>query len=288
MAQRPTSSHALAARCRRTLLAMTADERVPEVLRRIPGRLGMKPLHNPDLQESELRLYLGDSFKPGRLQRSFEVVDDEFAQIGDEAAFYRTSQGYLYNLTAFAMWPTKDPYLAEIEALLRPRARLLDYGCGIGSDGLYLSDRGYRVGFADFANPSTEYLRWRLGHRGLQADIYDLDHDEIPSGFDLAFSFDVIEHVPDALAFLSELETHARRVLVNLLEPEEGETPLHHQLPVAELLRYAAGNGLQRYALYWGRSHLVLYEPGAPSRPSAARRARQTAARLEGRAPARV
>ena len=75
-----------------------------------------------------------------------------------------------------------------------PGSRLLDYGCGIGSDGLMLLEAGYRVEFADFDNPSTEYLRWRLEQRGFDAPVHDLDKD-VPDGFDAAYAFDVIEHV---------------------------------------------------------------------------------------------
>src|SRR5207247_5879932 len=118
------------------------------------------------------------------------------------------------------MTQTKAPYLSEVARTVSPGARILDYGCGIGSDGLALIDAGYRVEFADFDNPSTRYLRWRLEHRGLKARIYDLDRETPASDFDLAFAFDVIEHVDDPFAFLESLERAAGTVVVNFLEPE--------------------------------------------------------------------
>ena len=145
---------------------------------------------------------------------------------------------------------------------------------------LRLLTDGYRVTFADFANPSTAYLRWRLERRGVTAPVYDLDADELPGGFDLAYAFDVIEHVAEPFAFLAELERRSQRVLVNLLEPEPGETALHHELPIAELLEHAAASGLRSYALHHGRSHLVLYEPGKRSQPLAAAAARRAATRI--------
>lgn len=270
----------LTAQCRRHLLKLSSSNRVPYRVTRLPFRLGLKPLHDPVREHAELRQYLGDSFEPRQLQDPVKLVDDELAQIGDEGELYRTSRGYLYNLTAFAMSTTKDPYLADLETFIPAPARVLDYGCGIGSDGLYLIDRGYRVGFADFDNPSTAYLRWRLANRGVSGDIYDLDRSEVPSGFDLAFSFDVIEHVPDPFDFLSRMESHADYVLVNLLEPVENDTPLHHHLPVRDLLEYVIGRGLQRYSLHYGFSHLVLYHPGAAGRPAAVRAARRAMARI--------
>lgn len=227
------------------------------------GRRGRAPEipFDPDREREELRAYLGDRYEQGRLERWQETLEEEYARIGDEATLYRTSEAYLYNLTAFAMSGTKRPYLADLAAAVAPPARLLDYGCGIGSDGLALIEAGYRVAFADFGNPSARYLRWRLARRGLEADLYDLDADEVPGGFDAAFAFDVIEHVDDPFAFLAGLERRAALVAVNFLEPVAGESALHRPLPVADLVRHAAAHRLRRHRRYHGRSHLVLYEP---------------------------
>ena len=235
---------------------------------------------DPAREEAELREYLGDAFELDRLQRYQHTLDEEYAEIGDEQAFYRTSNGYLYNLTAFAMTGTKLPYLAELERQVAPGARLLDYGCGIGADGLLLLEAGYRVEFADFANPSVEYLRWRLAHRGLDAPIHDLQQ-HVPDGFDAAYAFDVIEHVDDPFAFLGEMERRARIVCVNFLEPEPDDQDLHHELPIRELVDHAADRGLLHYAVLHRRSHLVLYESAPASAPRrAANRARVRATRL--------
>jgi SAM-dependent methyltransferase len=220
---------------------------------------------DPQRELAELKEYLGDSYDHARLQRYEEAVDQELAQVGDEPTLYRTSQMYLYNLTAFAMSRTKEPYLRDLTAVAPADGRILDYGCGIGSDGLLLLEAGYDVGFADFANPSTEYLRWRLRKRGLEAPIYDLDSEPPPPGWDAAYSFDVIEHVDDPFGFLSRLEGLARLVVVNFLEPLPDEPDVHHELPIPALLDHAAARRLRRYRLYYGRSHLVLYEgePGS-------------------------
>ena len=208
----------------------------------------------------ELRAYLGDTFDERLLRDHQAAVDAEEEAAPDEATFYRTSQAYLYDLTAFSMWDTKVPYLEDLCRYLGRGARLLDYGCGIGADGLRLLDRGYQVDFADFDNPSTAYLRWRLEHRGLDAAVHDLDLD-VPAGFDAAFSFDVIEHVDDPFQFLAELEARAAVVAVNFLEPDPADTHLHRPLPISRLLDHCADRGLLRYRRYHGRSHVVVYRP---------------------------
>jgi SAM-dependent methyltransferase len=217
---------------------------------------------DPAREEEELREYLGAEFELDRLWHYQEQLDAEVAAAPDEATFYRTSRAYLYNLTAFAMTGTKLPYLRELTRRIPPGARLLDYGCGIGSDGMMLLEAGYEVEFADFDNPSTQYLRWRLARRGHEARIHDLARD-VPSGFDAAFAFDVIEHVPDPFDFLAQMEARARIVEVNFLEPAPGDQKLHHELPIRSLVAHAARQRLLLYRVLHGRSHLVLYEPEA-------------------------
>lgn len=256
--------------------------------------------HHPAREEAELREYMGAAYDRSRLERYQAQLDAEFATYADEERFYRTSQAYLYNLTAFAMTGTKLPYLRELARRVPPGSRVLDYGCGIGSDGLVLLEAGYRVEFAEFDNPSVAYLRWRLRRRGVEAPVHDLD-TEVPGGFAAAYAFDVIEHVRDPFAFLAEMERRARLVEVNLLEGEPDDQALHYDLPVEDLLRYAARRRLVSYRVLHGRSHLVLYRPELVGRlgralnhgrlrvggTRAARRTARPSLRRTGRASAR-
>ena len=221
---------------------------------------------DPDREVAELRAYLGDAYDEAMLRRHQAEVEEELARTGDEQRFYRTSEAYLYDLTAFAMSKTKEPYLETVTRLVEPGARILDVGCGIGSDGLALLEAGHVVTFADFDNPSTRYLRWRLEQRGLEATIVDLDEQPLPAGEDLAYAFDVIVHVDDPAGLLDRMEASARIVMVNLLEPAPDDPPHHRDLPIAGLLGRAARHRVRAYAVHHGRSHLVAYD-SAPAGP---------------------
>ena len=232
---------------------------------------------------AELKQYLGDAYDESLLRGHTIAVDREFDAAADEDTFYRTSRMYLYDLTVFAMTGTKRPYVAALKSLVRPGARILDWGCGIGADGLRLLEEGYRVSFADFDNPSTEYLKWRLKHRALEADIFDVAAGDAPGGFDAAYSFDVIEHVEDPFAFLDALERRAEIVMVNLLEPDPNDVHPHKPLPIAAIMRHAERKGLLFYAKFHGRSHLIAYRA---AEGSATMRLRGRARRLAGTARA--
>ncbi|HEY1636130.1 MAG TPA: glycosyltransferase [Acidimicrobiales bacterium] len=235
---------------------------------------------------ADLKAYLGDEFDLQTLWSHENAVDEEERRAPDEGTFYRTSDMYLYDLTAFAMTGTKRPYLAALRQCVPAPARVLDYGCGIGSDGLRLTPGGYQMAFADFDNPSTRYLRWRLRRRGIDAPVYDLDR-EVPGGFDAVYAFDVIEHTDDPLSFLREVERLAEVVAVNLLEPDPADTHLHRPLPIGTILDRATEGGLLHYRKYHRRSHLVIYRSAGFNRlrSRGERLIGATAAHLDGFGP---
>lgn len=244
----------------------------------------LRSVIDPASEEADLRAYLGDAYDHTRLMHYEAQLEDELAEIGDEQTLYRRSMAYLYNLTAFAMTGTKDPYRAWIDEAFPAGGRLVDVGCGIGADGLALMrGGGHDVTFADFDNPSVAYLRTRL-RDGESPRIVDLDREALPPGHDLAYAFDVLEHVEEPFALLGSMEAAASLVLVNLLEPEPGETALHHELPLSDLLDHATARGLVRYRRFHaGRSHLLLYRGGAGTpRLGPAARLRSRAVRLLG------
>ena len=98
---------------------------------------------DPARERDELRAYLGDRYDEDRLTHYAETLEAEWSGCGDEGAFYRTSEAYLYNLTAFAMTRTKEPYLQELARHVAPGARILDYGCGYGFDAAYFEWQAY-------------------------------------------------------------------------------------------------------------------------------------------------
>lgn len=213
---------------------------------------------------AELEAYLGEDFSADDAREASALVAQEFNRYDDLTDFYRSSGAYLYDLTQFSLTGTKDPYRALIRLLTEPGAKILDYGCGIGSDGLRLVQDGYDVTFADFDNPSTAYLRWRLARRCLSSQV--LDVERLPAGlrFDLAYSFDVLEHVEDPVGFLERLEGMASIVAVNfIIEEHSDEFPMHFTHDWAALLeRTEREHTLIFDSFLYPNSQLVVYAVG--------------------------
>lgn len=81
--------------------------------------------------------------------------------------------------------------------------KLLDIGCGIGTIGLVLSNKGFEVTGIDFSEVAVGKSR----QAGLKATVCDVDKDGLvfpDESFDVVWAGDVIEHVFDPLFLLEE------------------------------------------------------------------------------------
>lgn len=181
--------------------------------------------------------FLGGDFDPALTDYGAccAFVEDEFARLG--ADFYRTSVGYLYELTHFHFSPYKDPFFKTVVAFAEESGlrSIADVGCGIALDAQILLTAGYEVALYDFDSPSTRYATWRLtrdiGGRHVVHALDQLGHRR----HDLVYAVDVLEHAPDPVALVAGLFAAGNHVCVNLFEhdpsPWDGgdmHYPLNH------------------------------------------------------------
>jgi SAM-dependent methyltransferase len=153
------------------------------------------------------------------------------------AAFYRDQFTEAYEL---ANWhcgrTTGTPPLnyARAARFARRRGlrRVLDFGSGIGSGSLCLAETGCEVWSADIARGLLSFVAHRLGRRGHQPHVVDLNTAAPPcSYFDLITCFDVLEHIPDQLGTLRRLESYLSTggvLFVNLMrDSRDPNRPMH-------------------------------------------------------------
>jgi 2-polyprenyl-3-methyl-5-hydroxy-6-metoxy-1,4-benzoquinol methylase len=102
----------------------------------------------------------------------------------------------------------------EFAAGLIPRgARVLDVACGVGYGSKILSDRSpaAEIRAADISEGAIAYAREHYQTPKVQFDVGDALELDWPAGhFDVAVSFETIEHLPDAPHFLSRLRAALR------------------------------------------------------------------------------
>lgn len=93
-----------------------------------------------------------------------------------------------------------DERLRNIALFVKPHARLLDVGSGMGQFALRAREAGYAVNAMDKAVPGISYLR----NQGIRA-YTDLSH--VPNhAYEVVTLFDVIEHIKRPYPFLKEVK----------------------------------------------------------------------------------
>ncbi len=214
----------------------------------------------------DLRRYLGERYDSARLVYGSRHPDVKTSS-GTQPEGEWSDQDRLYELARQALAGRTDHALSLLQRHLLPLSRVLEYGCGIGSDGLRLAQAGYSVQFADHPGPPLTYLTWRLGDRGLLLPIYELGLVQLPGDLDAALCLDAAGPGRDPVAILHQLEQVAPMVALGLFAEAPGPSP-RTSVPV-ELL--AAGTGrshlVARYELSGG-SLLLLYGQKQPWLPT--------------------
>lgn len=135
-------------------------------------------------------------------------------------AFYREADLYIWELMQWhaslgrrSYWQT----LAQVVQRFPPDAgfrRVLDYGCGIGTDGLFLALSGYDVALMDVDGPAFRFAKHRFERRGVPGLFVEV-REALPilaDFYDIIICFDVFEHLLDPLG--------AAERLVRALRPE--------------------------------------------------------------------
>ena len=86
--------------------------------------------------------------------------------------------------------------------------RILEVGCGIGTDLLQFARAGARVYAVDLSPRSVELARRQLDLHGFEGDIQPSEAEHLPFAeeqFDLVYSWGVIHHAPDPSRVVKEI-----------------------------------------------------------------------------------
>jgi SAM-dependent methyltransferase len=157
------------------------------------------------------------SYSMTEMAKAWEAVNP--TSPSEVMAFYQTTDLYVWELMQWHSSAARTPYwdalvhFAELHPSSDGFRLVFDFGCGIGTDALFLAQRGYAVTAVDVDGPAFAFAQHRLARRGLDCRFVvstsPIPHpDEL---FDAAICFDVFEHLSDPL--------EAARSLVGGLRP---------------------------------------------------------------------
>lgn len=156
----------------------------------------------------ELQRYtgLGGNVINGRMAKANGALTDHWNALNPKSGyerdqFYRTDENWIFDLMGWG----RPMWLEKIRSRLPPKARILDFGCGVGDFVAGLA-QDYQVEYIDVPGAiTTQFLKWRLKDRKLEAkEIGDMG-----KGYDAILCFDVFEHLPNPIRLL---KTFSRRL----------------------------------------------------------------------------
>ena len=210
-------------------------------------------------------MFLGDKYNPNFCNGGDAKVLESFRQFNTSEQFYRETEIYCYHGRAFFLEGIKRPYYAQLLNMTinaRPLT-ILDYGCGSGDDGIFFTQAGFYVGFADIPSRSLEFTRWKLRRKLLPLPIYELGVDEIDEHYSIVWCMDVLEHIqPEKHTdFIRELKRYGDVVMMNFVSDPKADGELHHPVDSPALTEFIRENyDCETMDYYDGRVRLAVFK----------------------------
>lgn len=160
----------------------------------------------------ELREYLGEKFV--EYYDSSWALANEWNELNPTTNkeifdYYKNTENYLFNLVIWHESGDRPP-LQELLSELSAKYNLnsfIDFGCGVGTDSLFLLEKQKKVFMTDLIGNSTKFLNWRVKKRGLEKKAFLVDSEKVMgfSDSDMFWAIDVLEHLQDPLSVLDRL-----------------------------------------------------------------------------------
>lgn len=133
--------------------------------------------------------------------KNVPLLDIASKQFGPEVKeFYIAADNYRFKYEANVI-----PF---IESFLKPGLKILEVGCGFGSDSRYMNSHGGKVTSLDLSYDNVRFTTkgmklMNLSGRGVCADAENLPFKD--NSFDVTYSFGVLHHTPDTQKAINEL-----------------------------------------------------------------------------------
>jgi len=150
--------------------------------------------------------------------------------------FYKKCKNYIFDLAEWheqAYQKKWDLDLIKIVKTINPMAKtVLDYGCGIGSNGFLFHEAGFDVTLADLESFSLDFAKFIIKKYNLPINVIKIDKEDIKDKFDVILCLDTIEHVVDPKGLLEKLVSYLNpegKLFLTVVEPDPYH-PMHFRV----------------------------------------------------------
>jgi len=157
---------------------------------------------NCDIPQVFKALFNGTSMAADEWNRKSPETPDEAVD------FYKEAENYIFDLACWHRDPGRKKLTETSIGICKQNnvMTVLDFGCGIGQDGILFSEAGFDVTIADLPGKTYDFARWRVEKRNL--DIKLISSDRLEEEYDAITCFDVLEHVWEPRETLEYLHHH--------------------------------------------------------------------------------
>jgi 2-polyprenyl-3-methyl-5-hydroxy-6-metoxy-1,4-benzoquinol methylase len=155
----------------------------------------------------EIRSYVIGARKSIMIHTEGDIDKDDYSYLYKEYKHLNDAE-YLKTLAAFTV-TRRARYILALEKILGSfdGLKVLDFGCGTGSHGIFCSQVGAKeVTFLDVDGPLYNYAKWRCEARELTNVNFLTNEDDIPvNEFDVVICMDVLEHVASPISVFNHI-----------------------------------------------------------------------------------
>ncbi len=184
------------------------------------------------------------SYRFDELAEDFRRADPTTDE--ERMAFYGSTDLEIWELMQWHASLSRLPYRQALVAFVRDHppetgGRVLDFGGGVGTDALFLAERGYEVTLVDVDGPAFRFARHRFERRGIQARFVE-SRSPLPEPdgtYDAVVCFDVFSHLPDPLGAARRLISALRDGGIMLQRGAFGGEDEHPDKVKANVRRFA-------------------------------------------------
>lgn len=183
----------------------------------------------------DLKNYLGDKFELYH-DSSWALADEWYDKKPNSeievSNFYKTTKEYVYNSLIFFESEDRKDFTPNYELFKKKYGikTIVDYGCGIGNDGLSMLKAGFDVYFVDFDCPSTDFLKWRLKEKNFdnKKRVFDVESNDFPI-VDMVWTIDALEHMTNPFDIFRAISDKTRLFVYFIDDDDQagGRHPFH-------------------------------------------------------------